>query len=190
MEKLMNPQRHETLLNFFRVFGNEDRLRLVVTLMDAPSSTREIAERFAWKEHEALENIAALRSLGLVETLDDSRYQFDIKALYALNRELLARENFPSPIDGWEDEVTRKILRPFFEGQQIINLPENPKKFRLLLDWLVTNFELHVRYTEKEINTIIMRFHEDYATLRRAMVDSGLMQRDHGIYWRVSEAHG
>jgi hypothetical protein len=182
----MNPQRHETLLNFFRVFGNEQRLRLAVSLMDASLSTREIAERFDWKEQAALENVAALRSLGLVKVLDDNRYQFDVKALYALNQELLSRTNFPSPIDGWEDEATRKILRPYFEGEQILKLPENPKKFRLLLDWLVTNFEVEKRYSEKEINMIIKRFHEDSATLRRAMVDSGLMERDHGIYWRVS----
>jgi hypothetical protein len=182
----MNPQRHETLLNFFRVFGNEQRLRLAVSLMDGSLSTREIVERFQWKEQAVLENISALRSLGLVKASDDNRYQFDIKGLYALNQELLSRANMPSPIDGWEDEASRKILRPFFDGEQIVNLPENPKKFRLLLDWLVTNFAVDEQYDEKEVNKIIKRFHEDSATLRRAMVDAGLMQRDHGTYWRVS----
>lgn len=182
----MNPQRHETLLNFFRVLGNEQRLRLAVTLMDAPHSTREIAERFNWKEHDALENVAALRSLGLVRPVEEGRYQFDVKALYALNEELLSRSNLPSPIDAWGDEESRKTLRPYFDGEEIVNLPTHPKKFTLLLDWLVTNFAYDVNYSEKEVNIIIKRYHADSATLRRAMIDTGLMQRDHGVYWRVS----
>lgn len=182
----MDSQRQETLLNFFRVLGNEQRLRLAVALLDAPRSTRELTEALGWKEQTALENVAALRSLGLVSVAQDGRYRFDIRALYTLNRELLARENVPSPIDDWQDEDTRRTLRPYFGEERIISLPTNPKKFRMLLDWLVTNFEVGVRYTEQQVNEIITRYHEDYATLRRAMIEDNLMARDHGVYRRVS----
>lgn len=182
---MMNPQKQELLLDFARVFGHEQRVRLAAVLMDSACSTYDITNRFGWKTQTALEHIAALRSLGLVTATEDGRYHFDAKALYRLNHTLLSREDVPTPIDDWADENERKILRPFFSGQQIISLPTDPKKFSLLLRWLVTNFEVGVHYTEKQINEIITRHHEDYATLRREMINEMLMKRDHGIYWRI-----
>jgi hypothetical protein len=41
------------------------------------------------------------------------------------------------------------------------------------------------RYPEREVNEIISRHHPDYASLRRALVDHGLMARDAGTYWRL-----
>jgi hypothetical protein len=49
--------------------------------------------------------------------------------------------------------------------------------------WLAGKFEPGVRYSEKEVNEIIKRHHEDYALFRREMVDAHLMQREAGIYW-------
>ena len=40
-------------------------------------------------------------------------------------------------------------------------------------------------YTEPELNEILLRFHEDYCTLRRDMISEGLLTRDGGLYRRV-----
>ena len=50
-------------------------------------------------------------------------------------------------------------------------------------------FEDDTDYTEKEVNTILRRFHIDTAALRRYLVDHGLMarERDGSRYWRVKE---
>jgi hypothetical protein len=37
---------------------------------------------------------------------------------------------------------------------------------------------------EGEVNKILQRHHADYASLRRYLVDAGLMQRESGIYRR------
>ena len=44
------------------------------------------------------------------------------------------------------------------------------------------------RYSEKQVNEILKRYHEDTATLRRELVGFGLMQREggEGEYWRVA----
>jgi hypothetical protein len=44
-----------------------------------------------------------------------------------------------------------------------------------------------VRYSEKQVNEMLNRFHEDTATLRRELVGYGLMGREGGggEYWRV-----
>jgi hypothetical protein len=184
MEVSMEEEKGQRLMEFFRVMGNEQRLKLAVYLMDHESSVKELAEQFGMKEYAVLENLAALCSLNLVTVRDQKRYSFDVKALYALNREVLARKELPTPIDHLEEEE-RKLLRPFFEGDRLIEFPVNVKKFNLLLKWLCTQFEVGVRYNEKQVNEIITRYHEDYATLRRAMIDENLMQREKGVYWRV-----
>ena len=128
-----------------------------------------------------------MRELGLLNTAQrdqQTHYRFNTQALYEMNRTLLSREILPSPIDNLPDEAARKALRPFFEGQRLTTLPMGAK-FEMLIRWLVTQFDTGVRYNERQINEIITRYHEDYATLRRAMVDAGLMERDHGVYWRV-----
>lgn len=35
------------------------------------------------------------------------------------------------------------------------------------------------------LNRMLLRFHEDFATIRRELVDSGRMQREHNVYWRL-----
>ena len=48
-------------------------------------------------------------------------------------------------------------------------------------------FEAGERYTEKEVNARLQRFHPDSATLRRALVDRGLLARQSAgqAYWRA-----
>jgi hypothetical protein len=157
--------------------------------MDHTCTVRELVEKFGMKELAVQESLAALRMLNLVKVSEDKpqpRYSFDVKALFALNRQILSRENEPSIIDNL-DEEDRKMLRPFFQGDRILEIPLNQKKFRVLVSWLVTQFDTGVRYTEKQVNEIISRYHEDYATLRRALIDQNLMQREKGVYWRVSQ---
>jgi hypothetical protein len=36
------------------------------------------------------------------------------------------------------------------------------------------------------VNEIIQRFHSDSATLRRELIGQHFMQREGGVYWRVS----
>jgi hypothetical protein len=49
----------------------------------------------------------------------------------------------------------------------------------------VEQFEWDRRYSEKEVNEIIGRIHEDYATLRRELIDSRRLAREREIYWRI-----
>jgi hypothetical protein len=52
---------------------------------------------------------------------------------------------------------------------------------------VVKAFEPGVRYTEKEVNEILMRFNEDTAQLRRDLVDFHFMAREGGggAYWKL-----
>jgi hypothetical protein len=56
-----------------------------------------------------------------------------------------------------------------------------------VLNFIVDAFIFDTFYTEKEVNTILHRFHVDTAALRRYLVDYRLMARegDGSKYWRI-----
>jgi hypothetical protein len=66
-------------------------------------------------------------------------------------------------------------------------LPAQQKKLEAILRYVVKAFDIGKRYSEKQVNEILKRYHEDTATLRRELVGFGLMQRagGGGEYWRV-----
>jgi hypothetical protein len=89
------------------------------------------------------------------------------------------------------DEKSRKALKIYLNAdgtiRQIPSSVVKPADFRVILDYLIQAFSPDVNYTEKEVNAIIKRFHEDTAGLRRDLVDMGLLAResDGSRYWRV-----
>ncbi|MBK9210578.1 MAG: DUF2087 domain-containing protein [Anaerolineales bacterium] len=69
----------------------------------------------------------------------------------------------------------------------IKQIPAQPK-LQVILNYLVQFFEYDTNYTEKEVNTILRRFNEDTAGLRRDLVEAKLLARisDGSRYWRVN----
>ena len=59
---------------------------------------------------------------------------------------------------------------------------------RIVLVWLMQNFDLDRRYKESEVNEIIQRRHWDCATLRRELIGYRMMARQDNVYWRLPEA--
>jgi hypothetical protein len=112
-----------------------------------------------------------------------------------LSKDVLTPEKMRSLADDVESDAwERKVLRDFFEGECLKEIPaahkqHGNKKRRIVLRWLANRFEPGVRYTEREVNEILKRHHPDFATLRRDLVGSGLglMRRENGIYWRLPE---
>jgi hypothetical protein len=55
----------------------------------------------------------------------------------------------------------------------------------VVLERLAHEFEVGLRYSEMEVNSILQTFHPDYAALRRYLVDEGFLSRADGSYWRT-----
>lgn len=66
-------------------------------------------------------------------------------------------------------------------------LPAQEKKFQLILGHVLKAFEPEVRYSEKQVNEILGRFHEETASLRRGLIEYKMMSRQAGDaeYWRI-----
>ena len=80
-----------------------------------------------------------------------------------------------------------KVLRAFVKGGRLVSIPAKPSKRDLLLPWLLDQcFPEDRDYEEKEINQRLGLLHRDVASLRRYLVDAGLMTREAGIYRRTT----
>jgi hypothetical protein len=79
-----------------------------------------------------------------------------------------------------------RILNRFMPGNQVLAWPEPFMQQRYLSEEIVKRFAPDTRYTEREVNAILKEVYAfDYCVVRRSLIDLGLMQRDHGVYWRV-----
>ena len=76
-------------------------------------------------------------------------------------------------------------IRQFFKHGRLMSLPAKRSRYLDVLRVLANDFTHDTDYPENEVNAILIRRHEDFATLRRDLVDSGFMTRANGIYRRV-----
>ena len=81
----------------------------------------------------------------------------------------------------WE----QRVFASFMQGGRLKQIPARRKKRLVILRWLADHFRPAERYTEAQVNEILLRYHDDPAYLRRLMVDEELMHRYSGIYWRA-----
>jgi hypothetical protein len=84
-----------------------------------------------------------------------------------------------------EDAYEAKILRDFFDGERLKEIPASRKKRSVILRWLAQLFTEGREYSEKEVNAIIAKHHPDFATLRRELIGAKLLDRAKGLYWRI-----
>jgi hypothetical protein len=55
----------------------------------------------------------------------------------------------------------------------------------VVLRHILNEFQPGERYSEKQVNAIVKRFHDDTASIRRYLVDLNWLKRESGIYWRA-----
>ena len=61
------------------------------------------------------------------------------------------------------------------------------EKVKKSLDLILQDFEPGRSYTEQEVNFKILDHYDDYCTVRRELVDFGLLIREKGRYVRPKE---
>jgi hypothetical protein len=64
-------------------------------------------------------------------------------------------------------------------------LPRRRAARLAVLDTIAGEFQPGVRYPEDAVNDALSRFHPDYCTLRRVLVEEEFLERRDGIYWRI-----
>jgi hypothetical protein len=125
-----------------------------------------------------------------VVTESDGFYDLDEKAVEAFARGQFEGKRATFETAEEKPEDARKVLKTFLNADGTLKqIPPQGNKLLIVLNFIVDAFAADTNYTEKEVNTVLRRFHLDTAALRRYLVDNGFMGResDGTRYWRVKE---
>ena len=84
-----------------------------------------------------------------------------------------------------DKEKLNTIKSHMDENGGLKNFPSKEKKKIIILQEIAKNFSAGISYSEKDINSKLKRIYEDYATLRRALIEYGFLDRTDNCssYW-------
>lgn len=188
MSKTASEENLEARAQLFKALGHPTRLLILNLIRMKPRHGEELAEILRLKPATISHHLSKLSEAGLLTAKKDQYYHTYSLVKSVLDRSLEEVVHIPQPdlsAGVEEDAYRQKVLRNFFRRGQLIQIPAQYKKQLIILEKLAEEFEPDQRYTEKQVNQILLEFHEDVASLRRMMIDHKLMARDKGIYWRL-----
>ncbi len=186
----MSDEQFTRLLQFFQVFSNESRLRLIGHLANGERSVGELARLLDLKEPTVSHHLAELKELGLVTVRAEGNmriYQLNTRALETISKDIFARPNLAALVPKSELSDEERVLRAWVKDGRLVDIPAQEKKKQIVIRWLAEQIDPERRWPEREFNQWLANFNADYATLRRYLVDSGYVTRENGIYWRTPE---
>lgn len=176
-------------LQTFKCLSDASRLQILAGLMREPMYVELIAERLALSPSTVSFHLKKLEAVALVTAKREQYY-----TVYSLNADMLDRtlREMIVPQEAKDDAQAQreaayrqKVIDSFIVYGKLKTIPAQRKKRRIILEEIAGRFQPDRRYTEREVNLIISEMHDDFCTLRRELIVEGLMQRDHGEYWRV-----
>jgi predicted transcriptional regulator len=180
----------EELVGFFKALADTNRLKIVGLLAQQPYSVEQLAAILHLRPSTVSHHLSKLAEVGLVSAKAEgyySVYQLEEGTLRK-TRLLFSPQNLSSVLQEVDvDAYDRKVLEDFSHPDgRLKTIPAQRKKLEAVLRYVLRAFEPDVLYSEKQVNEILSRFHEDTGSLRRELVGIGLMQRasDGGAYWR------
>jgi hypothetical protein len=166
--------------------ADEKRIRAFAAVALGAVTVRDVAARAELTDDQAARALAHLVGVGLVRD-GGAGLQVDLRVLAEAARAASTPRRRPT-LDGATPEQAA-IARNFVtEGGRLRALPARDAKRRLVLEWVADRFEPGRRYGEKEVNSVLLGVYDDFASLRRFLVDEGFLAREAGIYWRTGGA--
>ena len=178
----------ESRAQFFKALAHPSRLLILSLIQMQPRHGEELAAILNLKPATISHHLALLTEVGLLQSEKDQYYHTYSLVKTRLDKPLGEMIFLPQPeLDGdvEADAYRQKVLKTFFRRGRLTQIPAQLKKRRIILEQLLQEFEPEREYTEREVNQILLEFHDDVATLRRDLISNGYMQREHGIYRRI-----
>jgi DNA-binding HxlR family transcriptional regulator len=176
------------LIDFFKALADETRLKIVGVLANEPRSVDELAAMLALSAPTISHHLGRLQAAGLVTARAEQHYHvyaLRLDVLQRTARSLAATETLREAAAAVDvDAYARGVLHNFVERGRLKEIPSQLKKKQVVIRWLADLFEPGKRYTEKQVNDLLRARHEDFATLRRELINMRYLDRRDGLYWR------
>ena len=181
----------DTNLDIIKALADKSRLAIVQSLLERPHYVEELAERHALAPSTISFHLRKLEQAGLVTSRKEQYYVvveanqpvFDTSLRALITATPRSREEQQQRVAAYR----RKVLETFFRGGRLEKLPAQHKKRLIVLQVFAARFERQQRYDEDEVTELILPLYDDYCTVRRLLVDEGLIRREGASYWRDAE---
>lgn len=73
--------------------------------------------------------------------------------------------------------MNKTIQERYFKKGQLLTIPKKEKNKLQILEIIIQRFKKNKIYTEKEVNDNLQQMYDDFANLRRYLVDNDYLQR-------------
>lgn len=175
----------EKRADLFKALGHSVRLLILNLIQNKPRHGEELALILSLNPATVSHHLTLLANAGLLTAEKDQYYQTYSLVPGLLTKTLaemafLPQDDLPDHVE--EDAYRKKVLATFMRHGRVIKIPAQLKKRQVILEKIAESFEPDRDYTEREVNITLLDYHDDIATLRRGLIETGLMTREQGIY--------
>lgn len=176
-------------IKLFKCLADKSRLQILKSLMQEDMYVERLAERLDLTPATISFHLKKLVDAQAVTSYKDQYY-----TMYSIRQEvfmtniidIIKEESDEARIQKErEDAYRKKVISSFFEYGKLKSIPSQRKKELICLEEIAKSFEVGKAYEEKEVNTAIEAYYEDYCTLRRDMISEGIMKREGTTYTRL-----
>lgn len=164
------------------LLADEYRLRVFSALALGARSVHDLADCAGMDRRAVVKALQRLEAGGVVSSSGPE---------WNLRRDVIAAEarRTAKTFESYgEDRLAPRqaaVLRAFLRDGRLVTIPSVRSKRLVVLDHVAGVFEVGLHYPEREVDALLRVFHDDYAALRRHLVDEGFLSRDHSLYWRT-----
>ena len=178
----------EQALKLFKGLADRSRLQILKSLLEEDMYVERLAQRLELTPATVSFHLKKLMDAGAVSSRREQYY-----TMYSINKEVFQcrildilgeKSSDAQRQQEREARYRQRVLDSFFEYGRLKAIPAQRKKERICLEEIAKELELGRPYPERELNQVLLRFHQDYCTLRRDMIIEGILRREEGLYTR------
>ena len=176
---------NDNTVEILKCIADASRLAILNILYEGDSYTELIASKLELTPATVCYHLKKMESCGIVKS---SRTQFYM--IYSLNKEMFNKSMAEILFTGdktkdREISYREEIINRFIVDGRLISIPSQKKKLEIVISYIAEQFELGKEYTEREVNRMLVDYHDDFCTIRRDLIGFGFMERNQIIYKRI-----
>lgn len=177
----------EKSIEIMKSLADSSRLRVLNILLEKSQYVEELANRLNLAVSTVSFHLKKLEAAGLVNKKKEQYY-----VVYYVNedifnltlRELTSFKNMEEYAQQERiNNYKEKVIKAFTDNGKVIKLPIQHKKRMIILSEIFNEILPTKKYSESELNEVIKQKYDDYCTVRRELIDCGMLMREKQIYW-------